>query len=990
MAPLSRKASRALSTVLKSAGTAAALLLSLLPAAAPAAAAPYHAGNAPADRYIVTLADQPLATYDGGTGGLAATKPIPGRKLEVTTVDAKQYRAHLRRKQTEAAEAVGATVGRHYTVTLNSFAAKLTIAQAVRLAAASGVTSVVPDELHRITSDQDPTDFLRLTGPAGIWKSLGGAARAGEGIVIGDIDTGIWPESASFAAPALSTDRPPPHQPYTPYLDGASTVLHKADGSTFTGTCQIGEGFAAADCNHKIISARYFGDGWNGWVPEANRADYLSPRDAQGHGTHTAATAAGNAGVRAIVDDRDFGNVSGVAPGAAIAVYKAMWHSKDGHQTGGLTSDLVAAVDQAVADGVDIINYSIGSVKEARPNDPVQQAFLNAASAGVFISTSGGNSGPGPSTLSNTSPWTTTAAAGTVAPYKGSVVLGNGSRYTGISSTVTTASGPKPLSLAAAVKRDGTADGGAAMCLDGTLDPALAAGRIIVCNRGINGRTEKSAEVARAGGVGMILTNMTDLDTSADLHSVPTVHLNTPAATDVWRYAASADATASLIPGGDAIPYPQVAGFSSRGPALTSNGDILKPDITAPGVSILAAVAPPANSGHRFAFYSGTSMAAPHISGLAALLLDRHPTWSPMRVKSAMMTTAMPTTTATDRVATDAYAQGAGEIEAQSMFRPGLVYEADQRDWLAYLEGLGLNTGSGAEAVDASDLNQPSIAIGALHGAQTVTRTVTAVSPGAYRANVNVPGVAATVDPPVLRFARAGQRRTFTVRFDVTTAAAGVPANGSLTWSRGGTSVRSPIVVTPQSVRAPVRVTGSGTTGELTYTVTPLVSPFKATVHGPTSSPPSRGMLNGTEEYFETSIAAGTKAVEFTAIAENPTLKVAIAYWRVDPAEQLSGGQIVLPDSHGVVTVTLPRPEGGEYRIAVVPYTTSATPFTFQINKVTAADDATGQLRVVPSTSSVTPGAPLPLTAAWSGLPTTRSTAWIEYPNGAGTVASLN
>ncbi|MEU3985573.1 S8 family serine peptidase [Streptomyces sp. NPDC026672] len=971
--------------------------MAVLPLTAPGAdAAPKD--PATSGHYLVTLADRPIATYDGGVDGIAATKPAPGADLDTTTTAAKRYRARLEGRQTTVARSVGAEVGRHYAVTTDTFTTTLTATQVVRLRATSGVVSVVPDVLHHVTDDRNSTDFLNLSGRKGLWAALGGTRAAGKGVVIGDIDTGIWPESASLAAPALKTSRPSAADPYRPYRSGTTTVMRKADGTTFTGTCQTGERFAASDCNEKLIGARYFGQAWLNAVPEANRADYVSPRDGEGHGTHTATTAAGNAGVRATIGDRDFGTVSGVAPGATVAVYKALWESKDGNQSGGFTSDIVAAIEQAVADGVDVINYSVGSLFESNLTDPVQVAFRNAAAAGVFVSAAAGNSGPTESSLDNTPPWVTTVAAGTVAPYKATVVLGDGTRYTGVSTSVTSTLGPEPLVLAESVRTAQATAGDAALCQDGTLDPAKTAGKIVVCDRGVNARTAKSAEVARAGGVGMVLVNLTDLSMDADLHSLPTVHLNVPGATAVRAYAATAGATATLTTGGTDIPYPQVAGFSSRGPSTVNRGDLLKPDLTAPGVSILAAVAPPTNDGHSFAFESGTSMATPHVSGLAALYLGEHPTWSPMRVKSAMMTTATATETPDGKPGSDVFAQGAGEVDPAAMLKPGLVYDSGERDWLAYLEGQGVDTGTDVKAIDPSDLNYPSIAIGDLFGRQTVTRTVTAVTPGSYRARVDVPsGVRATVSPAVLHFSRPGQTHSFTVTFDIGTAQVGTTVTGSLTWTGAHKAVRSPIVLTPQSVRAPDRVTGTGERGTVTYSATPGVRPFTATAYGPVSadaehgSVTSHGSPTDSEQYFAVRVAAGTRAVEFTARPDNPDAQVALVVGRVVNGQPLSTGWVVLPTSDAVVTV--PHPDAGDYLAAVVTLGdaagTTSTPFTLQTNQVGAR--ATGSVTVTPGRSDGPQGTPLDLTAGWSGLGTgARSTAWIEYPNGAGTVLSLN
>ncbi|MFJ2093623.1 S8 family serine peptidase [Streptomyces sp. NPDC087901] len=1003
MTPQPRRASRIRR------GTIGALLTTTLaavslplatPAAATGPAKPLAAGT-----YLITLADQPLVTYDGSVGDLPATKPTEGEKLDVTSADAKRYRSHLTDEQNHVAKKVGATVRQHYAVTTNTFSAQLNAVQLVQLARTKGVTNIAPDRLHHATDEKNSTDFLGLSGRKGLWAALGGTAKAGKGIVIGDIDTGIWPESASFKAPALTTrkptgnhgKKPDKNDLYRPYLDGTTTVMHKADGTTFTGTCQTGDSFTAADCNQKIISARYFGEGWLRYVPESNRGGYISPRDSEGHGTHTASTAAGNAGVHATADGNDLGTISGVAPAATISVYKALWQSKDGKQDGGLTSDLVAAIDQAVADGVDVINYSLGAMFESDYDDPSQTALRNAAAAGVFVATAGGNAGPEASSLDNTAPWTTTVAAGTVAPYTGTVTLGNGKSYTGISTSVHGTVGSAPLVRAAAVKTADAETADADLCMAGTLDPALTTGKTVVCDRGTVARIDKSAEVKRAGGIGMILVNIGNESTDGDLHSIPTVHLGGPDATAVRDYAATDNAAATLTSGGKGDTYPQVAGFSSRGPSSASNGDLLKPDITAPGATILAAVAPPGNQGRDFDFYSGTSMATPHIAGLAALYLSEHPTWSPMSIKSAMMTTASPTKTADGKKSDDAFAQGAGEVEARAMLKPGLVYDSNEQDWLAYLEGVGVDTGTGTKAIDPSDLNYPSIAIGELFGTQTVTRTVTATSAGTYRAKVDLPGIKATVSPSVLRFSHPGQKRTFTVKLDVTTAPAGAIDTGSLTWTSGRTTVRSPIVVTPQVIHAPAEIKGTGTSGEATYSVTPATSTLQATARGPVSSPLTKGSLTGTAEiYHEAAIPVGAKATQITVHFDVAEGNVGGVVWGPMVGGVLQGGAFGDPDSNGTVTINVPQTKADTIFVAVVAldYTgngESVTPYTFQVNHITDDSPVTGKVTVTPDHGRVTPGTPIDLTAAWSGVPAAaRSTVWIEYPNGAGTFLTLN
>ena len=387
-------------------------------------------------------------------------------------------------------------------------------------------------------------------------------------------------------------------------------------------------------CNQKLIGGQHFNASWGGDAAlEALRPwEFMSVRDYNGHGTHTASTSGGNNGVAATGPAAVFGTVSGMAPRARIASYKALWSTEDASTASGQTGDLVAAIDQAVADGVDVINYSIsGSLTNFA--DPVMVSFLFAADAGVFVAASAGNSGPTTSTVAHPSPWMTTVAAGTHnRDGRGSVTLGNGTTYTGAS--VATPVGPKPLIDSTAAGLAGAdpvkvelcyaaADNGGAA----VLDPAKIAGKIVVCKRGVTARVNKSLAVQQGGGVGMILYNDPDSSLNADFHFVPTVHVSKADGLAIKAYAATAGATATINASTivfDALA-PLTASFSSRGPLLAGGGDMLKPDVIAPGQDILAAVAPPGNAGRDFNLLSGTSMSSPHVAGLAALLMHKHP-----------------------------------------------------------------------------------------------------------------------------------------------------------------------------------------------------------------------------------------------------------------------------------------------------------------------------------------------------------------------------
>lgn len=982
---------------------AAALTLGSLPAAAvpPEPANPLPAAEP--GRYIVTLKGKPIATYGGEVTGFKATRPAKGGKVSVTTTRAKRYRAYLERQQDLVAARVGVKADKHYALSLNGFGTSLTPDQAQALKRAPGVMSVVKDKPRQLTNDQNPIDFLGLSGNNGVWSAIGGKSKAGRGVVVGVIDTGYWPESASFAGDPLGTAPPTASDPYRPYKAGAQVKMTKSDGNTFTGACQPGataeDRFTGAECNSKVISARYFAETFQQAVPAAQRRDWLSPRDGDGHGSHTGSTAAGNADVPASVEANSYGNISGVAPAAKLAVYKVCFTSTTANSC--YTGDSLDAVDQAILDGVDVINYSISSADDLA--DPVDIAFLSAASAGIFVATSAGNSGPGPSTLNHVGPWQTTVAASTVAPYAGTVELGNGAKYAGISTTVQSPVGPAPLITGAAAKAAAATAANGSQCQLNTLDPAKTVGKIVVCDRGGNARVEKSDEVKRAGGVGMVLVNLTENSRDADTHAVPTVHLNIPESLDVRRYADTPGATASLKKGnlsGTPIVYPQVAGFSSRGPALGVAGDLLKPDIAAPGVATLAAVAPPSNRNRDFDFYSGTSMAAPHVAGLAALYFGVRPRWSAMAVKSAMMTTSARLRNADNSVSRDYYAQGAGNVRPDRMFNPGVIFDAGDEDWLGFIEGVGYETGiPGVEAIDPSDYNSPSIAIGKLVGSQTVTRRVTALKAGLYRATINLPGVNATVSPSILTFTSAGQTKTIKVKFSRKNAPLSEVDFGSLYIRGAGTQARVPIAVTPEALDAPAVVTGTGASGSTAYQIRPGFSgPFPvkpygldaATVVEADISASSEGPAGEPDEYT-TEVPAGTKVARFDIASADDSADIDLEVYRVvDGVAELVGTSAT---GSGSERVTLLAPEPGQYLSVVYPYADpagqSSTVYTYRDFVVPAT--AAGNYTVTPANATVTQDRPLTLTASWSGLDAAVPyLGYVEYIDGSYTLVEIN
>ncbi|HEX7222564.1 MAG TPA: S8 family serine peptidase, partial [Candidatus Limnocylindrales bacterium] len=808
-------------------------VLAMLLLAVSASGAP---GDATAKTYIVQMLQAPVVAYEGGEAGLAATKPARGEKINPNSAAVKKYADYLVGQHDAALKTVGgATKVYDYTYTYNGFAAKLTDGQKAALEKQAAVLAVTAEE--QVTADTSSTPaFLGLTAPGGLWEQLGGpdggkkGSGAGEDVVIGIVDSGIWPESGSFS------DR-----------DASGKLIYQQIPG-WHGKCTPGEDFAGSDCNQKLIGAQYFNASWGGDAAlEAERPwEFMSPRDYNGHGTHTASTSGGNYNVATTGPATVFGSVSGIAPRARIAAYKALWSTQDASTASGFTGDLVAAIDQAVADGVDVINYSISG---SRTNfaDPVMISFLFAADAGIFVAASAGNSGPASSTVAHPSPWMTTVAAGTHnRDGRGSVTLGNGTTYTGAS--VATPVGPAPLVDSVNVGKTGADATEVALCYPGTLDPAKVAGKIVLCLRGVIARVDKSLAVQQAGGLGMVLYNDPDSSLNADFHFVPTVHVDKASGLAIKAYIAGAANPTATINASEIVfnaVAPLTASFSSRGPLLAGGGDVLKPDVIAPGQDILAAVAPPGNAGRDFNLYSGTSMSSPHVAGLAALLMDKHPGWSPMAVKSALMTTGYDVldggTPAPNTNPVLIFRQGAGHVQPNKAADPGLVYDSSWNDWLAFLCGTTNAVGQGTctalknlgYSTDASDMNVASIAIGDLAGVQTVKRKVTNVGSTAATYNASVTGMAGintVVSPSTLQL-NPGQTGTFTVTFTTTTATLNAYTGGQLTWSDGTHTVRSPIVVRPVALAAPAQVTGTG--GTITYPVTfGYTGPFTATPRG--------------------------------------------------------------------------------------------------------------------------------------------------------------
>lgn len=922
--------------------------------------------------YIVRLAEPSVARYDGGINGHAATRPARGDKLDARHPDVVGYRAHLAERQSAVMRSAGIMKPlRSYGYVFNGFAAQLSEAQVQKLAGTAGVLSISVNEMHTADTSSTP-NFLGLTGKEGFWKEQ---RAKGENIVIGIIDSGIWPEHPSFSDRNGGRDDDDDERAYPP-LRG------------WNGTCMTGEQFTEKNCNRKLIGARYYnaGIGGDAGVKALYPYEFLSPRDYDGHGTHTASTAGGNEGVRVTGDASAFGRISGIAPRARIAAYKALWHDSAVPTSTGSTLDLVAAIDDAVADGVDVINYSVSGTR-ANFLDPVELAFLDAADAGVFVAASAGNSGPATGTVAHPSPWITTVAAGTHnRDGKGLVTLGNGVTFTG--AAYTAGVGPKRLVDASAVASAGAIAADAARCfldvdsVSGVpqLDPVKVAGKIVICERGGNVLVNKAQAVKNAGGVGMILANTpTSANTTLPiLHVIPTVHIpftTVEAFNGLKAYAAGAGATATIA---DAtlvfnLAAPFTADFSSRGPLLAGGGSLLKPDLIAPGQDILAGVAPPANNGRLFDLYSGTSMSSPHVAGLAALMKEVHPRWSPMAIKSALMTTGTDVLDGPNTNALVIFRQGAGHVNPNNAADPGLVFDSGFDDWFGFLCGAVINplncTTNGIAVLDTSDLNVASIAVGSLTGSRTITRRVTNVSEGTatYRPSVSgLAGFNVSFSPASLTLGR-GQTKSFTMTVTRTSAPLNAYTGGQLTLS-GGTSkkasdqhnVRVPVVLRPVALAAPPQVSGSYSV-KFGYT-----GPFTATPRGLLPAATTAGTVV-TDQVVDTvvNIPAGTTLARFSLFDANVSAASDLDLEVYNAAGALVG-------SSGGATaneeVNLTNPAAGAYKVRVIGFATpgsAAVNFTLFSWALGTAD--AGNMTVT-APANATTGATATITLAFKNL----------------------
>ncbi|KAL4599121.1 hypothetical protein ACB092_11G104500 [Castanea dentata] len=656
------------------------------------------------------------------------------------------------------------SIVRSYTRSFNGFAARLSDEEQQIIASKKEVLSVFPSKKLKLQTTRS-WDFMGLTETAKRNPTVE------SNVIVGAIDSGIWPESESFSDEGYG---PPPKK--------------------WKGTCAGGTNFT---CNNKLIGARSYKLG----------SESSPARDEMGHGTHTASTAAGNK-----VPDASFygmakGKAHGGVPSARIAAYKVC------DEEDCLDLYILAAFDDAIADGVDLITISVGG-DYASPfeEDAIAVGSFHAMEKGILTLQSAGNSGPTPSTVSSVAPWLFSIAASSIdRKFISKVTLANGQTLIGNAVNPFTLNGTNfPLvygkNLTTTCPEDVTR-----LCADTCLDSKLVEGKIVVCDQA-SGRKE----AFRAGAIGAITTN----DGRDDIASV--VPFPTSALTDTDHDIVKSFINSTKNPQGSILKSeviehttaPIAASFSSRGPNPIAV-DILKPDITAPGIDIIAAFSPHASpSGApgdkrslKYSILSGTSMSCPHVTGAAAYLKTFHPDWSPSAIKSALMTTAWPmnaTKQVDDVYGEGEFAFGAGHINPVKAIDPGLVYEALKEDYIKMLCSIQISYfGTCPKGVKGSpkDLNYPSMqALVESDKSFTVNfpRIVTNVgsSNSTYMVKVTTDShINVSVKPSSLSFKSLGEKQSFVV----TVSGKGLPAkarvSASIVWSDDTHNVTSPIVV---------------------------------------------------------------------------------------------------------------------------------------------------------------------------------------------------
>jgi subtilisin family serine protease len=715
---------------------------------------------------VVKLDYDSLAGYRGGVTGYAATSPsVTRRKLNLRNATVRRYAGYVAGVEGSFKAALrsrlpDARAGRSLRTVYGGVAVKVAGNRINDLLRVPGVVAVQKDAPQKLLTDSSPA----FIGAPTIYNQLGETGRdAGKGVIVGVLDTGAWPEHPSYVDHG-NLPAPPP----------------KADGTPRT--CDFGDNplTPASDpfaCQHKLISGQPFLDTYNAVIGGEVYPD--SARDSNGHGTHTSTTAAGGPVAHANPLGIDRGAIHGIAPGAHVAVYKVC-----GEQ-GCFSSDSAAAVGQAIADGVRAINFSISGGTDPYA-DTVELAFLDAYAAGVLVSASAGNEGPGAGTVNHNGPWVQTVAASTQRrTFRSTVTLSGGGATLQVSGATITAGIASPLPVVNAADAPYSNPG-----CEAPAPAGLFTGKIVACQRGA-GRVQRGFNVFQGGAAGMLLYNAEPLDVMTDNHWLPTVHLNQPESDQLLGFLTAHPGATGSFPQGARTSWQgdRVTFFSSRGPGA----DWIKPDITAPGLQILAGNTPTPEApglgppGNLFQAIAGTSMSSPHAAGSAALVAALHPSWTPGQIKSALATTARTAGVTKEDGTTpaDPFDVGGGRVNLNVAGNPGLTFDESAADYAA----------AAVDVLGRIDLNTPSVNAPTMPGQISTSRVARNVSGRTltYRVSTVAPaGTQITVTPSSFTLA-AGATIRLRIRISAPNAAPGQYFGRINLDRRGGSDLHLPV-----------------------------------------------------------------------------------------------------------------------------------------------------------------------------------------------------
>jgi len=846
-----------------------------------AGAVPVHlAGSANPEEtrvYIVQLRAPSAAEFQAKNASTVATSSNgkPTARPTMHSAAVKQYASSLVDEQQRVLAKLGPGTQQIYSYQygLNGFAARITVGEAQRLENLPEVLNVWEDEIRPLATRYSPTFLELFDADRGLRSSEG---LDGDGIIIGFIDSGVAPEH-----PALTDTQEADRPRLCSGTWGETSLLGRwlcrsyrrlpdtlvfDEPEDWNGTCETGDRFVETDCNNKLIGARWFIDGALETGP-IDENEFRSARDADGHGTHTITTAVGNR-TSASIFGTLIGDVEGIAPKARAVVYKACWLRPGTTRASCNTSDLANAIDAAVADGVDIINYSVGS-SMSKITAPDDIALMAATKAGVLAVVAAGNEGPNLGTVGSPAggPWAITVAASSrdgessVEALQITAPPSIAGKYATFEANFTSPlQDVDPLEASLVLvddEDDSLPDGSTGTTSDGCqaiVNTDEIDSNIALLQRSGCRFDEMISNAADAGAIAAVVYNLAGdpivMNGEEGLSDIPAVMIGQA---DANLFLAEFDDgnTITVVLDKSFLLTTEdtgnvMASFSARGPAPIA--DILKPDVTAPGINILAGFTPDAanaTQGEDFAFLSGTSMSTPHVAGVAALLLQAHPGWTPSALKSALMTTARQDVSASAGLAdANPFDYGAGHIEPNSALDPGLVYDVLDDEFDAFACGTASPAVAAARCdalADAGlsfapvDLNQPAIATARLISSRTVARRVTNVSDeaGAYTVSVSAPpGIGVDVSPSSLSLG-PGESASYDVTLSFLSGPLDLWRFGSLTWSNESIDVYSPIAVKPASVLAPAEVTSFGGTGSITFPVEFGYSGgYSAGVHG--------------------------------------------------------------------------------------------------------------------------------------------------------------